>query len=131
VTLGTAELASLREHAEASMLDACVLGTLAESGSGWGTSSAPTWTYATTEIACGVGPQQSDQVQDGSGATITHVDIRLPHGAAVTGQHRIKVTKRFGVALATPEYYAIDGAPHSGVSAIICRTRRITGASLS
>lgn len=131
MNLGATELAGLREHAEASMLDACVLGSLSESGSGWGTSSAPAWTYSTTEIACGVGPQKSDQVMDGSGATITHVDIRLPHGTVVTGQQRIKVTKRFGVALATPEYYAIEGAPHSGVSGIICRTRRITGASLS
>ena len=128
MALTSDEKDALHTAAEATMLDTCKLGTLTEQV--WG--SAPgsrAWAYGSA-IACGVGPQRS-MAEAGNGAevTITEVEIRLPHGTDVSGASRIQVTHRTGDELDTPEIYTITGAPHQGMTALVCKCQRVIGES--
>lgn len=126
MSLPAAEISALREASEATMGDACKIGTQTQSG--WGVNPSESWTYG-APVDCGVDTSRSRQAMDGSEATLTDALIRLPQGTTIGTGSRIKVTYRHGAALAEPEVYAVLGAPRNGLSCIVCACRRLTGES--
>jgi len=125
--LSTTELTELRNSHERTMRDVLVIGTpAAQSG------SEPTkgdYTYSTTEIACGVNTNISNEVTDGTKATVTDGTIRVPWATSISSANRVKVTKRDAVALATPEVYAILGTPKRARAELILNVLRVVGDS--
>ena len=103
--------------------DACKIGFPNYGGADPQVSS---WTYG-AEIKCGEDTSRPTETVDGADVTITDGSIRVPNGTLVDSTCRIQLTKRDLAALATPEYYAVVGAPQRGLSCTVCRVKVITG----
>lgn len=125
--LTAAELAAMRATQAAAMLDACKLLAPTKTTGDFGHEGA---TYAEgSEIACGF---ESPTAQ--RGGTLAGVEVALNarlrldlvNGASVTPDHRIKLTKRLGEALTTPEVYRVVGWPKRGATAFVIELERIS-----
>jgi len=125
ITLGA--IAALQAHQNALFRDACKIGkaTLTDAHD----PTAMTWVYG-EEIACGFKASPPKETQDGAEVTITDAVIRVPIGTEVSAQDRIKITTRNLSALATEEVYAVVGEPVTGMVALICQAKRLTGESV-
>ncbi len=127
--ISAADIANMKECAEASMLDIGVPGSKG-AGSGKNPTSGD-WAYDDDNpVSCGVNANMSDEVFDGSQQTITDAVIRIPVGTAVSSKNRWKVTHRLGTELSTPEIYAILGAPKLNVAELKLSCRRVTNGSV-
>jgi hypothetical protein len=112
------------------MRDTMQIGTA--SGGSWGSDpGSETWTYASTDIPCMIRQTTNlrtfGETDNGAAVPIGEVRIYAPAGTAVTQANRIKVTYRNRVALGTPEYYEIIGAPLAEASHVLMTGRRMTG----
>ena len=119
----------MRALAEHFMRDTLQLGTASNGGFGSG-ATVQSWTYNTTAtVKCTVDTSKSNQVQDGTQTTITDAVIYVPCDTSITAESRVKVTHRHRVALATPEYYAVIGAPKDAPNSMVLNCKRLTGNS--
>lgn len=125
-SLSAGELTEMRNVAEGSMQDECYLGSDAPGGTGPDADDGNV-TWADTATVSGCDASASDEVDDGSQATLTEMTIRLPLSAAVTNLSMVKVTKQHGAALATPEVYRVLGQPRRGVSVYVLKCKRVVG----
>lgn len=111
-----------------SLQDVCNIGTRSTTARvGYNPRSGGAWAYSTEATACGVGESTSDEVNDGSGATLMDVKIRFGLATSVDGHNRIKVIERHGTALASPEYFAILGDPWRGPTGFVANSKRLIG----
>jgi hypothetical protein len=125
--LSSTELERMRDTAESSFMDSCKLGT--PSGSGFNSDPGSTSYSWGSEIACGFDANPAGEAEGGSQAPVVDAMLRLPIGTTVTEEYRVRITKRHGEALGTPEEYTIDGAPDRGVSALVLKLKYVAGAS--
>lgn len=129
-TLSTTELSRMRSTAAETFFDACKLGTATASGFGSDPGDS-TYSYA-NEIDCGFWPspkQQSGEAGEGVQAPMFDALLRLPVDTDITNIDRVQMTARHGEALSPVEYYAIEGKPSLGPSAIVLKLKLIVGVS--
>lgn len=86
----------------------------------------PTYT-AGAEIVCGYGfdKESGPEVQDTSEVPLHETAFRLPKETAVTSLDRVRLTKRFGVAVG-PFDYEIVGTPELGPSGLVVKVKLVT-----
>lgn len=123
----TVDVVKIQAAARGLMRDKCKIGvpTLADAND----PTVMTWAYG-AEMLCGFDPKPSRETVDGAEATITEATIRVVPGVAVNPKDRIQITMRNFVALATPEIYAVVGAPRVGIAATQCGVLKVTGNSV-
>lgn len=90
------------------MRDLCQIGTFDTVTTGPEPTEA--WTYA-SEGRCRFDRVNTRETVDGDKHSMTNVRIHLPIGVTITGSSRIKLTRRNGATLGTPEYYDVVGDP--------------------
>jgi hypothetical protein len=94
----------------------------------------PTISYGVVATTvCGLEHSQIKQSASGEAGGETRLDtqvstelhqLRLPLGTAVTNVDRIRLTKRFGVAIA-PVLYEVIGNPQRGPSGLLARIQNV------
>ena len=122
-----AELACMANTAEGTFFDRCKFGiaTPPDFGEDPGDIS-----YAwSDEVACGFKPGIQWEVKDGTQAPMYDALLRVSLDQGVDYIDRVEITKRYGVALVTPEFYTIEGSPARGVSAKVLKLKLIAGVS--
>jgi hypothetical protein len=120
----TTELERMQGAQTGAMQDTCIiLQYVAGSGDyGYGQS----YTTGAT-VVCGLNHKAREVMQD-TQVVMTDAVLRLPIATAVDNLDRVKITKRFGVAV-TPETYEILGAPERGPSGLVLKLRKVTDGS--
>lgn len=78
--------------------------------------------------ACGYKPRSTREAQQGNETVIIDAELRLPIGTAVKAADRVRLTKRYGEALATPLLFSVIGQPAQGPSGLVVNLRRVTDA---
>lgn len=127
--LSPGALARMHSTHEDVMHDTCEVLTSTEVQNAYG-EVLLTWAVQSTEV-CGFNPLS--RLQSGGGETVreaatfleTEARLRLPATVAVTPANRIRLTHRYGVALATPITYEIAGAVKTGPAATLLNLRRL------
>ncbi len=116
----------MRNTQTAAMMDACKLLTPSATTGDFGQHGA---TYSEgSEIACGFESPTAQRGGTLAGVEVilnARVRLDLTNGANVTPNHRIKLTKRLGTALATAETYRVVGWPKRGPTGFVVELERI------
>jgi hypothetical protein len=119
----------MRETAALTFFDTCRLGAVPEFEYG-SLDSVPEDPLYSDGQPCGFEPGRRGEVEDGSQAPIYDAILRLPVTASVASIDRVELTHRHGTALASPQIYAVVGAPELGPSANVLTLKLITGESI-
>ena len=126
--LDPAELARMRATQASSMMDTCVVLAYGEDGSD--NYGLPEHCYTPQDpTPCGFDPGAGKEVMDGAQVVVTDARLRLSLGTAVDPRDRIRITHRFGEALATPPTFEILGEPERGPSGMVLNLRLVTDGS--
>jgi hypothetical protein len=124
----TNEYSEIRAAASASMRDTCQIGSASAT-----TDNDPanvTWTYATA-IACGLKvTTKSEVIENGSQATVTHAELRLPWGTSVGTGNRVKMITQAGATLSPSPVYAVIGEPYHHIGNVRVNLTLLTGNSI-
>lgn len=119
------ELTRMQTTQDSAMQDTCRIGVYRSVEDGY---NNPTPEYVYSEaLACGVEHVRVDEVQ-GTGA-VPELDarIRLPIETVIDERDRVMVTKRYGVAIANPAIYEIEGPVKRGPSGLVLECREVGG----
>ena len=118
-----AELAGMRAAQESGMMDRGQVFTYAAGAlDDYGNPSAPTYT-AGIVLACGLDNlagrgSSSREVMAGTAVVMLDARLRLPIGTAIKSADRVRITSRFGEALAETVTYDVIGDPMQGPSGL-------------
>ena len=122
----TNEYADIRTAAETAMRDTCKIGSASAS-----TDNDPgnvTWTYGDA-IACGLKVTTRSEVDDGSQATVTDAELRLPWNTSIGTESRVQIITQAGVTLSPSPVYAVIGEPFQHVGNVRVKLSLLTGNS--
>jgi hypothetical protein len=111
----------MRSAMAESLNDVCQIGTVVETPNSHYTST--TVTYG-ANVACGFSVGRGDETQ-GEQNTISDGTVRLPLGSVVTASSMIKLISRGFYTLPTPEVYAVQGDPQSGMVHLVVRLKAL------
>lgn len=89
-----------------------------------------TWVLAES-YACGFQPVAKPEAMNDTEVPLVDAKLRLPLTLESTIAHtdRVKLTHRFGEALADPQTYEIVGLPERGPSGLVYNLKRVTDGS--
>ena len=124
------ELAGMTATQEGAMMDECVILTHTVTGTGPRGSPIVDYVPAAGATPCGLGHSKTDRELMGDAALGTQVaefdgTLRLPKDTVINTRDRVRITKRFGVAV-DPVVYEIVGTPRLGPSGLLGRVKRVT-----
>lgn len=125
-----AQLSRMQATQQAHLMDTCqVLLRLPGTTDDYG-YPAKSWEASIT-TSCGFKPVSPKEALGQTEVPLFDATLRLPIAlyGTVTNLDRIKVTYRHGVALASPETFAIVGQPARGPSGLVVKLKRITDGS--
>ena len=124
--LAAAQIERMTAVAEESMMDACVVQAYTSNVNAVG-DDVPSYTDGSA-IACGV-RFSSDREPERMTLDGTTYDVdatvRLPKGTSVDTRDRIKVTHRYGDALASPWVFLVLGMSQVGPTATVVKCKRV------
>ena len=121
-------LARMQATQESAMQDECQLWSYTEGSlDDYGRSSSDPYSLLTT-TPCGYKPDNKGEAMGKGQVVLTAGELRLPVSIedSLTQTARIKLTKRFGVALTTPLTFNIVGNPERGPSGLVLKLERVT-----
>jgi len=119
----TAEIAAMRDAQEAAMQDEYQRLVWTEAV-GFGTN--PTYVAAAAR-PCGYKPTSRSEVETGNSQRATaDAELRVPVTDTINRTDRVRITKRFGTALATPLEFDIIGIARQGVSGSVYLLKEVT-----
>lgn len=78
--------------------------------------------------SCGFAPNPSQEGMENSQVPMADATLRIPLSveSVIDTDDRLKITHRFGVALAAPETFEIIGQPERGPSGLVYNLKRMT-----
>jgi hypothetical protein len=121
---GTTDLAGMQAAQEGHMMDTCHRLIYSAAASNYG-EMVPTYTESSTDIPCGLEQKPGSERWRADMTTLTwDATIRLPIGTTIDTRDRIKITKRFGVAVSGVAY-EIVGPVQRGPSGIRLRLQEV------
>ena len=130
MAVSAAEVTAIQSDFDNAMADTCQIGADTGTQSSYSPDpDDPNWVYGGT-LACGVNTHRPEEALELGQATLTDATIRVPVGTTVTGEDRVRVTKRHGSTLGTAEVYAVKGDPRRGISGLILNCLRVVGESV-
>jgi len=119
------DLAGIRAAYEDEMGDTCVVLAYSETQDAVG-AVVPGYA-AGAALACLFSPVSSAEQHRADGTlAVVVARLRLPVGTAITRRDRVQLTQRFGVDLASPLTYEIEGAPYETLGFLHCDLREVT-----
>jgi hypothetical protein len=80
---------------------------------------------AGAEMACGVEPVGTDEALDEAEVPLLDAKFRFPIGTVLNPLDRIRLTKRYGVAV-DPADFDMVGFPLRGPSGLVVEAKRVT-----
>ncbi len=121
------ELGRLQATQNGAMQDLCRIGTFQGDhtdayGLPDGTAAADLWVYGDAVI-CGFQHLSPHEEQQLGQVPVVNGKIRLPLGTTISNVDRIRIEKRYGVVLGTPEIYEIEGPVVRGPSGLQVNVR--------
>jgi len=119
----TDELDRLQSTQESAMQDTCAIQTYSSMKDGYG-NPKPVYQDA-YESECGLEHLDPAEVQATGQVPIIDAKLRLPLDTELDERDRIKITHRFGVELATPQMFEIDGPPEWGPSGLVLSLKAV------
>lgn len=119
------ELTNMKATQESAMMDTCVLMRYSETLDAIN-HPVPTWTDGPS-VMCGLDMTGGEE-QRGSQRVVVRWDavIRLPLDTQLDLRDRIRITHRFGQALASGLVYEIGGPEQKGPSGMIVPLKKVT-----
>lgn len=126
--LTTADLENMQAIQDQSMIDTCVIVTVATVTGDYGgqtqttVDSAPTRCGLSFNTATGLASRRADSNR-GPLAAVDAV-LRLPLAAVLNASSRVRITKRNGEAI-TPQTFTIDGPVMTGRTCLVVGLKRI------
>lgn len=124
------ELSDMQATQEAAMLDTCVHLQRYEEEDDY---NNPVETFIPGDsYACGLNEKPKDrEAMVGTQVVVIDAELRmsLDVESTIANTDRMRITHRFGVALATPRDYKIVGAPRRGPSGLIFKLLKVTDGS--
>lgn len=128
-TFSAQELAGMAGTQESAMMDTCQHLQRFVEPDGY---NNPAETFiAGASYPCGLDEAPKDrEAMDGTQVVMMDAKLRmsLDLEGVIANVDRLRITHRFGVALATPRDYEIIGAPRRGPSGMIFALRKVTDA---
>lgn len=124
----TAELNAMQATQVAAMQDRAVLEVRSAGTSDYGYGHS--YQDGATTV-CGLHMSPSREVMEAGQVAMPDARLRLPLGTALANVDRVRVTHRFGVALATPLVYDVIGLPERGPSGLQLNLRLATAGETS
>lgn len=119
----TVELARLQATQVSSMQDVCILESRSAGTSAYGYSHG----YADgVTTVCGLHMSPSREVMEAGQVALPDARLRLPIATVVANVDRVRVTHRYGAALAAPLTYEVIGLPERGPSGLQLNLRLAT-----
>ena len=124
-SFSASDLSNMQSAQEAHMMDTCKRQAVSVTADSMN-QQVESWPADGAEIVCGL-DMRSGSEKHGKERTIVQYDatLRLPLGTTVNEEDQIKITKRFGTALATPLVYRIVSPIQQGPSGIRLLLRRV------
>jgi len=110
---------------ETAMQDTCRIGAYRSAEDGYN-NPVPEYVYG-AEVVCGVEHVRPDEVQDTGAVPALDVRIWLPIDTDVDERDRVMVIERYGVAIADPAIYEIEGPAKRGPSGLVLECREVGG----
>jgi hypothetical protein len=105
------------------LMDTCRVGTRVDTQDSTGAAVAGyTWS---APLACGL-QSKGGTLQEGSTQPITYdAQVRLPMGTVLGAADAVRVTKRHGVAQATPLEYEVVAPPAQGPAGLVLLVAKV------
>lgn len=122
------ELTRMRATQDGAMMDTCLILAYSEGAQDEYGKTRPTYT-AGAATRCGFDGAKHDEAMDEAEVEVADGQLRLPLGTAVGHKDRIKITNRYGEALATPPIYDTIGEPAKGPSGLVLNLKLVTDGS--
>jgi head-tail adaptor len=123
--LTAGELALDRLDYLTTLNDICQIAARVQTQDSYG-EMVETWPSYATAIACGVtAPGGRVHIRGDAVIVVTSTTVRLPLGTVIAAGDRLKITKRYGVALSPALVYEVVGYPQIGPTAIIVELQEI------
>jgi hypothetical protein len=124
--LSDGELIALQATQEAAMPDECMLLRRVETGTDAYGMPEVEW-VASPPYPCGLADRASREVLAGTQVPLYDARLRLPLAldGAIDEADRVRITKRFGQALASPAEYEFIGLPRRGPSGLVADLRKV------
>lgn len=118
-------LATVRMQYEGVMHDACRILVFSGARDAYG---AVLGTYtAGAEVSCLYSPMTASESHSGDATpSVVTGKLRVPLGTVIDRRDRVRITKRFGVALDVMPEYAIEGPPRETAGFIACELSEVT-----
>ena len=118
VAFSDTDLANMKLTQEGHMMDTCVLQAAVQTADTYN-QLVETWPADADAISCGLDMRPGSE-RHGIDNTVINYDatVRLPFATAPDLKDRVKITKRFGTALAAPLEYDIVGPIQKGPSGV-------------
>jgi hypothetical protein len=122
----SSEMRWMQRIQEGAMQDTCIVMDYSQGDlDDYGNVSNPEYTDS-EPTRCGLDPQSQTEVMDGTQVIVSDAALRLPLNTAIDNLDRVRITHRFGSALATPIIYEVIGQPAQGPSGIVVQLRSVT-----
>lgn len=119
------ELAHMQATQTGAMQDTCSIGVYSMTRDSYGAEIA-VYTYG-ADLFCGYDPTGG---RESRRATMTPLDVsatvRLPIGTSISRRDRIKIKKRFGVAISPEIVLSIVSEPERGPSGLVIMADEVT-----
>lgn len=120
-----AELTGQRAAQDLHMMDTCYIQVYSASMNSFGEPVA-VYTEALTSTACGLDMRPGSERHEADKSTTEwDATIRLPIATSITARDRIRVTARFGEALASPIVFSVAAPIQRGPSGIRLQLKRV------
>jgi len=117
------ELSRMQGTQESAMQDTCWIQVYSSMTDGYG-NPKPVYQDA-YESECGLEHLDPAEIQATGAVPVIDAKLRLPLDTELDVRDRIKITHRFGVRLAVPQVFEIDGFPERGPSGLMLSLKAV------
>jgi hypothetical protein len=117
-------LSRLRTTQESAMQDTCQIGAYDYVEDGYG-NPTPQYTYGSA-LSCGFQHVRPREVQGSGEVPVIDARVRLPIATTIDERDRVKITHRYGEALATAQVFDIVGPMERGPSGLQINLKLVT-----
>ena len=117
------ELTRMQETQNGAMQDTCVILDYSSVANDWG-NPTQSYTIRLSSIACGFEPVKTSETHGSGEVPLFDARLRLPINTTIEAIDRIRITHRYGSAVANKDY-AIVGPVKRGPSGLILNIKRV------
>lgn len=122
------ELTRMQSTQDTAMQDRCQVGVYTAPTSDDYALPVAVYTYGSA-IVCGVEHVNPQEEHASGEVPVIDARLRLPIGTSIDERNRIKITRRYGSELSTPQVFEIEGPVKRGPSGLVLDLRVVDDGS--